>query len=232
MSNDLGNSDVRKHVSSIKEAYEKNLVDKDPNSPEAVYFRGEEKVHLRFKILSEIDVLDGKKILDFGCGNALLLSYLKSKKIHCEYHGWDISEKMIDIARQRHPDGNFRVVDVLHDNLSEYVDYFDLVLISGVFNGMWGAQSNIAHERWIQKTLLSLWALSKVGISVNFLTKFVDWEDPELYYCSVDTAISFVKGLSKRFVLRHDYGLWEFTLYIYKKIDSPNVKVDRVVSKD
>ena len=65
------------HVQNIKKEYEVHLKKHDINSPEAVYYKDMKKGNLRFKILSEIANLDNKRILDFGCGNALLMDFLK-----------------------------------------------------------------------------------------------------------------------------------------------------------
>jgi SAM-dependent methyltransferase len=220
---------IHEHVKIIKEAYERNLIGKDPDSPEAVFARGEDKVRLRYSTLCEIDELNGKKVLDFGCGTALLLSYFKEKNIDCEYHGWDISEAMVEIATQRHPEADFKVVDVLRDDLTEYLGYFDIILASGVFNGMCGTESYIPHEimtgtrayqlheKWIWNTLQQLWSLCNKGLAVNFLAEYVDWRDDGLYYCPLGKIIPLIaEHLSKYFTVRRDYELYEFTLYVFK----------------
>ena len=45
---------------------------------------------------------NGDKILDFGCGNGRLLEILKDKKIN--YAGADVSQKLIDLAKQKYPE--------------------------------------------------------------------------------------------------------------------------------
>ncbi|CAB3290117.1 Methyltransferase domain [Methanocaldococcus lauensis] len=224
----MENKLLKIHTDKIKKEYEIHFEKHDPNSPEAVHWIGKEKVWLRFDILTEIDNLNGKKILDFGCGNALLFDYLKEKGIKCEYYGWDISEKMIKVAKKRHPDGNFMVVDVLEEDLKKYYNYFDYILISGVFNGIFykgnGEYDKYdIHKKWICSILIKLWKLCKKGIAVNFLTQYVDWEEEDLYYCKIPEIIDFcVSKLSRWFVVRHDYQLYEFTMYIYK---APKVRL-------
>ena len=211
------NKKLRDHINRLKKEYENHLMLHDPNSPEAVHWRGKEKTWLRFKILTEIDDLNGKRVLDFGCGNALLFDYLKEQEINCEYHGWDISEKMIEIAKKRHSDGKFKVIDIMKENIDKNCyNYFDYVLISGVFNLKLDTDKEI-HETWIKTTLTKLWELCRKGIAVNFMTEYVDWEDKDLYYSPIGNTISFcVKNLSRWFVIRHDYQLYEYTIYIYR----------------
>ena len=207
---------IEKYSEKIKKAYEDHLLKNDFNSPEAVYWVGKDKTWLRFKILTKIDDLNNKKVLDFGCGNALLLDFLKENNILCEYHGWDISEKMIEVAKKRHYGANFKVVDVFKSNLKQFNSFFDYILISGVFNLKVDAEESI-HRKWTKKTLLKLWDLCRKGLAVNFMTEHVDWRDNSLYYCPIDDIASFcVKNLSRWFIIRHDYRLWEFTMYIYR----------------
>lgn len=51
----------------------------------------------------------GDKVLDLGCGNGRLFEALKGKNI--DYVGVDNSEKLIEIARQRHPQAKFQITD-------------------------------------------------------------------------------------------------------------------------
>lgn len=209
------------HVQMLKEIFDDALSkpEKD-NATEIFHYRDMKRAFLRFKILTEIADLNNKKILDFGCGNAVLFDYLK-KHFQCDYYGWDISQKMVGAAQTRNPEGNYRTIDILKDDLSAFENYFDFVLISGLFNGKWDTSEQV-HEKWIQETLLKLWPLCKKGMSVNFLTEFVDWEEDQFFYCKIAEIVSFVaNNLSRWFTIRHDYQLYQFTLYIYKEGISP-----------
>ena len=209
--------EIEQHTNRIKNEYEKHLLKHDFNSPEAVHWVGKDKTWLRFKLLAEIDDLKDKKVLDFGCGNALMLDFFEENDIACEYHGWDISDKMIDVAKKRHPEANFKVIDILKDNLLEYEDFFDYILLSGVFYIKVDGDDEV-HRKWVEAVLIKLWSLCKKGLAANFMKEYVDWKDDSLYYCPIDVIIPFcVKNLSRWFTMRYDYQLWEFTLYVYKE---------------
>jgi hypothetical protein len=45
----------------------------------------------------------------------------------------------------------------------------------------------------------------------------VDWERDVLFHLPFDAAAAFVSSaLSRRFVFRSDYGLYEYTTYVYR----------------
>lgn len=60
--------------------------------------------HLTSGILRrELRLAPGKKILDIGCGNGLGFRLIGSEKSDAQYTGIDISQKMIEDLKRRHP---------------------------------------------------------------------------------------------------------------------------------
>ena len=90
----------------------------------------------RAMIWPEITVLFDKyikendKILDLGCGNGRYFDYFSQKKI--EYSGVDNSGRLIDLAKARHPQADFRVADALNLPFSE--NFFDKIFSVAVFH--------------------------------------------------------------------------------------------------
>lgn len=81
--------------------------------------------------LKELDkyVKSGDKILDLGCGNGRLIELFDDKKV--EYIGADISEKLIDIAKNKYPQGKFILTPALNLPFSD--NYFDKIYCLAVF---------------------------------------------------------------------------------------------------
>ena len=63
------------------------------------------------------------RILDIGCGNGRLLDAIKKRRP--AYIGLDVSKKLINIAKENYPNGNFQVFDGLTIPFPD--DYFDKV---------------------------------------------------------------------------------------------------------
>jgi SAM-dependent methyltransferase len=63
------------------------------------------------RALKLADIQNGAKILDIGCKHAFLCDFLAKKGINCDYHGIDISEKVIESLKDKK--GSFQVCDVM-----------------------------------------------------------------------------------------------------------------------
>lgn len=78
-------------------------------------------------------VRDGDKVLDFGCGNGRLLEILKDKKI--EYYGADISQKLIDLAKQRYSEFGDNFIKITGQASLPFSDnFFNNIVSVAVFH--------------------------------------------------------------------------------------------------
>ena len=65
--------------------------------------------------------------------------------------------------------------------------------------------------------ILTIFEKVDKGMAFNVMSKAVDWERDDLFHLSTDVLIDFmVKNLSRNFIIRNDYGLYEYTVYLYK----------------
>jgi ubiquinone/menaquinone biosynthesis C-methylase UbiE len=78
-------------------------------------------------------ISDGDKILDYGCGNGRLLGILKNKKI--EYVGVDISQKLINLAKEKYPEleASFSKI-TSQTSLAFPNDFFNRIISVAVFH--------------------------------------------------------------------------------------------------
>ena len=70
---------------------------------------------------------------------------------------------------------------------------------------------------YTQEMLIAIFSICNKGIAFNVMSKSVDWERWDLFHLPTDLLIDFMtKKLSRNFVIRNDYGLYEYTVYLYK----------------
>ncbi|HEY2510671.1 MAG TPA: class I SAM-dependent methyltransferase [Polyangiaceae bacterium] len=158
-------------------------------------------------------------VLDFGCGAAHLLEFIRRREIRdVSYAGLDISEKFVSLARTKFPDHRFYCLDILDAQAD--LPSFDYVVMNGVFTEKRSLTFDEMLSYW-KKTLRAVFARSRVGVAFNVMSKQVDWEREDLFHLPLDVMAGFVtKELSRHFVVRNDYGLYEYTTYVYRE-ESP-----------
>lgn len=156
------------------------------------------------------------RLLDFGCGPAYFYEFLQRQDIpFIEYYGLDISDKYLAIARNKYPERTFYCLDVLQ-NPAE-LPVFDYIIMNGIFT----QKCTLSFEQmwaYCQTLLRTLWPKVSCGLAFNAATKQVDWEREDLFHLPLDIVASFLKqDLTRHFTMRHDYGLYEYTTYLYKE---------------
>ena len=165
---------------------------------------------LRFEILFQGIDPKGKMILDVGCGLGNLIPYLKeSTGGDFSYIGIDIAEKLIDDARLKY--GEIQNKFYVGDIFSIKLPTVDISVLSG-------ALSYKTHgiEKYTQKTMAQMYLKSKEAASLNFLTKYVDFELEKNQHYWPEKIFKTAKKISERVRLIHDYPLYEFTIQMIK----------------
>jgi len=118
---------------------------------------------------------EGDKILDLGCGNGRFIELFRGKNI--EYVGIDISQKLIEIARQKYPNGNFQIFDGLKIPFPD--NYFDNIFCIAVLHHIPGSELRQEFLREARRVLkpsgkliLSTWYLWQKDTFWSLLFKF------------------------------------------------------------
>jgi SAM-dependent methyltransferase len=155
------------------------------------------------------------RLLDFGCGAAHLLDYIVARnRDDIDYSGLDLSPKFVDLARRKFPSRVFYSGDVLENQ--DLIPDFDYIVMNGVFT----EKRDLSHDEMLNyfKDLLStVWGKANRGIAFNVMSKQVDWERDDLFHLPFDTLAAFLAAnVSRNFVFRNDYGLYEYTTYVYR----------------
>ncbi len=185
------------------------------DTPKGLDWPNEADMFLRYKIMLEVIREKSASILDFGCGTARMYSYILKYKNNITYTGLDISEKFLDYGRRKYPKVSFFCRDVLIDGVDD-LPKPDYIILNGVFTEK-RELSFAEMEKYFQCVLQKIFPLARRGIAFNVMAKAVDWEREDLFHMPTDQLISFlVKNISRHFVIRNDYGLYEYTVYVYK----------------
>jgi SAM-dependent methyltransferase len=158
--------------------------------------------------------IDETTILDFGCGLGHFYEWLLTKNKKPKYYGLDINTEFYDICKIKYPNVTFYNLDIL---TNEELPNFDYIIINGVFT----EKRDLTQEEMFDffKTVIKkLWVKCNKGLSFNLMSKHVDWERDDLFHVSLDELGWFLKDhLSRDFIIRNDYKLYEYTTYVYKK---------------
>jgi len=86
-----------------------------------------------YKILEIKELLEGKDILDFGCGDGNTARFIEKDISSYNYTGVDISEKSIEEAKKKQlKNCNFQKYDGIHIPFED--EKFDLIFVSCVFH--------------------------------------------------------------------------------------------------
>ena len=201
-----------KIISSVNEYYSQKIVENGLSS-NGVDWNSIESHYLRFDVLTNHIKEDSFSVLDFGCGYGELINYLKNiKNSNFQYIGFDISSKMIEVAKIEFKGFEF-TTDL--NSISEKADY---VIANGIFN----VKLDTSFDEWTEYVIRTLELLdkhSKKGFSFNILTSYSDKEYMKnyLYYADPLYFFDICKRKFSKFVnLIHNYPLYEFTILVTK----------------
>ncbi len=177
-------------------------------------WKDEASQRLRFDVLCEVCGLEGRTLHEVGAGAGHLVDHLAARGIGAHYSGSDVAPAMVEAARARHPDHEFAVGDLFDDHRPEA---HDVVVASGVFNVRMD-ESDEAWGEYVREAVRRMWRRCRVAIAFNLMSDHVDFRKPILYHADAGEMLDFCRReLSRYVVLRHDYPLYEYTIYVYRR---------------
>jgi SAM-dependent methyltransferase len=174
----------------------------------------------RYQVMLDIIQFDGNPnqatLLDFGCGTAHLLEFAQKNSFgNITYSGLDISPKFVAVASKKFPQNVFYCTDILEN--PNAIPNFDYIVMNGVFTEK---RELSFDEMWAYFTQMVTVVFEKCnkGLAFNVMSKNVDWEREDLFHLPYDLLSDFLcKNLTRSHIIRNDYGLYEYTVYVLKK---------------
>lgn len=163
---------------------------------------------LRFSVLLRNVDLRARTLLDVGCGLGDLWAYLKSQSIDTHYTGVDISQKMLQAARARHPDGRFLHGDPFAQENGLFAPKaFDVVFASGVFNLNLGN-----NDLFLPEAIARMMDLAKTCVVLNLLHNRTRYKDHHYAYYGPADVQEKIRPIGWQIRLVDDYLANDFTL--------------------
>jgi trans-aconitate methyltransferase len=188
--------------------YYSDLISKYGHDAKACDYGRQESQQIKFRVLSEVAQLDGRSILDVGCGFADYSDFLKNKGINTSYTGLDLTPAMVQHARLRHPN-----LEIICGNILDFSSpkEFDIVSANGIFY-------LIDDDPWVkmQDIIRQMFTLCTQALTFNSLSLWAEEKTENEFYADPLKTIEFCKKLTSRLTFRHDYHGRDFTMYLYK----------------
>lgn len=204
----------KKILNEVNSYYTDKIL-KNGLTPQGVDWNSVESQSMRFDVLSEnINFSEPFSVLDYGCGYGSMFDYYKIKSPEFIFYGFDISEEMINNARNVHKDNR----NAMWFTDIKDVPSADYVIASGIFN----VKLQNAEKDWLEYIIETLHIInekSTKGFSFNMLTKYSDAEYMKDYLYYADPLFIFdycKRNFSKWVALKHDYPLYEFSISVKK----------------
>ena len=148
-------------------------------------------------------------ILEVGCGLGDFYKYLIRHKRDCTYHGYDIVPEYIAECRREYSQTNFEVRNIFVDGID---GNYDTVVMSQVLNNRYQKSDNM---QVMQRALELAFQHARISVSVDMLSTYVDFRNPDLFYYSPEDIFRLAKAIAPRVLIRHDYRAFEFCVQLF-----------------
>jgi len=153
-------------------------------------------------------------VLDVGCGPGFAVDFLTDRygEHAFEYCGVDVSAMLLSAASERLPGYRFIQRDISTHPLTELSH--DFAIINGVLTGKYSL-SDVEMENFAFRLIDSAWRSTRIGLSFNVMSPYVDWRRDDLFHWPMERVMAFcVANLSRHCNIIADYGLYEYTVQV------------------
>lgn len=209
---------MKKPYLRIVSHYE-SCLEKHGDSLLGVDWPNKDDAETRYRVMLEVirGSWPGKiSLLDFGCGASHLYEYILRKDIsNIEYSALDLSERFVELSMKKFPRVTHYCLDLMEEDAK--LPNFDYIVMNGVFT----EKRELSFDEmlsYFKRLVKRVFAHANIGIAFNVMSKHVEWERDDLFHLSFDVLGAFLeKEVSRHFVIRNNYGLFEYTTYVYRE---------------
>lgn len=198
-----------KEADYARKLYKKSLAE-NKVSYQSVRWGSESSQYKRFEVLASLSGILNSSVIDVGSGLGDFYLYLREHGFSGKYVGYDITEEMIQQARERFLEVEFNQEHVLSLN-QQHLTSADYVCASGIF-------TYCKHEpyKYLYAVVAKMYSIAKKGVAFNCLSSW--GEEPEQGECQFepDKVLLMLKNISKNIIVRHEYLPHDFTVILYR----------------
>lgn len=174
-----------------------------------------EDAETRHRVMLELVRDRPATLLDFGCGASHFYEHIVREGVTgIDYAGLDLSPRFVELSQRKHPGNRYWCADILDDGVE--LPRFDYVVMNGVFT----EKLDLPFDEmfgFVRRVVERLWEHTDRGLAFNVMNKHVDWERDDLFHLPFDDVAAWLVGsVSRNIVMRADYGLYEYTTYVYR----------------
>ena len=165
---------------------------------------------MRFEAFLQEHDLEGKSVLDIGCGLGDFYAHLRQRGIHAHYTGFDISPSMVSQCRSRYGDARFE-----SGNILEYApnSRFDYTVAFGIHN------IRVAGGRAILDQVTDhQFRMASIAAHVSLLSDRSTSFAPHIQAWPVGQVLDMALAITPYVALRNDYLDGDFSVTLYRSI--------------
>jgi SAM-dependent methyltransferase len=194
--------EFRQIAENAKERFEDRIKEADDDAT-ALGWDTRDSMETRFGAAAGMYDFSGATVLDIGCGFGDFYGFLKDRgQKPAEYHGTDITNKILDIARERHPDATFEERNIFVDQFEDRT--FDIAVEFGVLNYNLDRISNGEYIREYMRRTYEVCEATLVNCLSDYREGDWDWEE-FVYYYSPEKVFGYAQELTRDVTLKHDF---------------------------
>ncbi len=188
---------------ATRERYDARL-DRLGSAVQALGWDSEASQRARFLAAMRLAPTGNRAVLDVGCGFGDLLTVLRDAgAAPAEYLGVDLNPRLLEVARQRHPDAQFECRNLLVDPLPAVAD---VVFMFGLLNFRLPERDNRDFAR---EMITAAWISCKDVLVVDALSSVLEPAYPEekgVFYYDPGWFLSCGLELTPHATLAHDFA--------------------------
>ena len=168
-----------------------------------------EAQQIRFAVLADNVPLDGRTLLDVGCGLGDLWVYLKARGISADYCGVDLLAEMTASAGEQNAGARFICGDIFDPGGSAIGSggRFDVVFCSGMLNLELGN-----NQEFLPKALRRMLELSAEYMVANLLHARTELRYPHCAYYDPEAVLKILEPMACSARLIDNYLPNDFTV--------------------